>query len=354
MLRKHLAFNCNVDDHIKKKYQDQLIGHSKPGSKTGLLTKQRLAVSARSFRGNIIEEDMEDEDDEHTLDSDMELPELMQPSSSDTSHERPLSQSSQASTSSMSKFMNMTVSRKDFMEKLSSFIFMNNIAFRVVDSQECHDLFSLMGFEKLLPTEKALSGKHLDMLYEKANAKNMKKIKEAKSITLVFDGYTSVTNVGVTTLIACVPEPVFLTLETHDGESKDTSFYVRYLEEKINEIGHEKVCAIMSDNAPVLRSAKEEYVKKNKYVINLGCAAHWFNLFGKDVFKLPTIRTLIASVQNIVNVFKGSTQKTEKFNKEWEINIEAQAREGITVSLTAKSVCSARKLAAFRPYFNLF
>jgi hypothetical protein len=274
------------------------------------------------------------EEDVHTPSTDCQIQERVHtPSSPSGSREdiRSVSALSQAS-SSIDKYFTNRVNKSDFKKKVTQLFLMKNIPFNVVSSDEFHDLFRMIGYESMLPTKNEIGGKQLNVLYDAAVKENLARINKAKDVTLVFDGFTGQNNISVTTLIAHIPEPVFVKLETHEGEMKDASFYENYIEKVISEIGEDKVRAIMTDNAAPLKLAKKRISIKHENIINLGCSAHWLNRLGKDIFKLPSINNTIKDVQAIVNLFRMSSVKTEKFNREWARYIEV-SKNGVCIKL---------------------
>lgn len=107
-----------------------------------------------------------------------------------------------------------------------------------------------------------------------------------------------------TNFILTTPKPIFL--QAHPtGEAKQNAENIAIdIENVIQTIDINKLSAIITDNAPVMKKAWRILKKKYPNVIFLGCIAHNINLIINDITKLDWIKKIMNDSKKIVKYFK--------------------------------------------------
>ncbi|XP_075515270.1 uncharacterized protein LOC142549918 [Primulina tabacum] len=136
----------------------------------------------------------------------------------------------------------------------------------------------------LLQREKA----HIEKLLEPTKA-----AWKQKGVSICSDGWSDVQRRPLINIMAvCESGPMFLKPINCEGEYKDKSFISKLLIDAINEVGHQNVVQVVTDNAPVCKAAGLLVEAKYPHIFWTPCVVHTLNL------ALKNICAPIDSVQN--------------------------------------------------------
>ncbi len=153
------------------------------------------------------------------------------------------------------------------------------------------------------PTKHALSTHLLDREFNRVQAKVKQTIDKADCISIISDGWSNVQ--GIINYIATTPQPVFYK-STDTKDNRHTGPYIaEELKAVINDLGPEKVCALVTDNAANMKVAWAHVKETYPHITTIGCAAHALNLLLKDVMALNTMNTLYQTAKQVVKYVKG-------------------------------------------------
>ena len=78
-----------------------------------------------------------------------------------------------------------------------------------------------------------------------------------------------------------------------------------YLLTVINDLGPQKVFALVTDNAANMKAAWSKVEKSYCHITLIGCAAHALNLHLKDIMELKTMDTIYKRSKEMVRYVKG-------------------------------------------------
>ncbi|XP_075493408.1 uncharacterized protein LOC142531209 [Primulina tabacum] len=136
----------------------------------------------------------------------------------------------------------------------------------------------------LLQREKA----HIEKLLEPTKA-----AWKQKGVSICSDGGSDVQRRPLINIMAvCESGPMFLKAINCEGEYKDKSFISKLLIDAINEVGHQNVVQVVTDNAPVCKATGLLVEAKYPHIFWTPCVVHTLNL------ALKNICAPIDSVQN--------------------------------------------------------
>ncbi|XP_075499728.1 uncharacterized protein LOC142538252 [Primulina tabacum] len=127
----------------------------------------------------------------------------------------------------------------------------------------------------LLQREKA----HIEKLLEPTKA-----AWKQKGVSICSDGWSDVQRRPLINIMAvCESGPMFLKAINCEGEYNDKSFISKLLIDAINEVGHQNVVQVVTDNAPVCKAAGLLVEAKYPHIFWIPCVVHTLNLALKDI-----------------------------------------------------------------------
>ncbi|KAI5613877.1 zinc finger BED domain-containing protein 1-like [Silurus asotus] len=154
------------------------------------------------------------------------------------------------------------------------------------------------------PTRHALSTHLLDREFHRVQAKVKQTIDQADCISIISDGWSNVRGQGIINYIVTTPQPVFY----KSTDSKDNRHTGRYIADElkavINDLGPQKVFALVTDNAANMKVAWALVEETYPHITTIGCAAHALNLLLSDIMALNTMNTLYKTAKQVVKYVK--------------------------------------------------
>lgn len=231
------------------------------------------------------------------------------------SKKRKLSENGQQSILSYHDFTEIPDSRITRINRaLVKFFVACGISFRITE----HPFF--INFVKELnagydpPSRECLAGPLLERELALVNSKVNSEIEKENNLTLAFDGWTSGTHRSIWNFIVTTPSRKEYLYQLSDlSENSHTSTYLaEVIESVIDQIGANKIAAIVSDNASNVRNARELIQEKHPNIENIRCIAHSINLIACDVVKESFGERLLRRVNILATFFKSSHQAGSK------------------------------------------
>lgn len=133
---------------------------------------------------------------------------------------------------------------------------------------------------------------------------------------MTIDSTTTKTHLGVASVLALIPEPVFVSALEIGTESKDGDFYMNQYYHAAKELGFRKIVATINDNEAAVINGQKGLKQKDemKHVINLRCFAHVIGLFVKKLINnCPTINRMVETVRHGATTCRHSTKMNGHF-----------------------------------------
>ncbi|XP_026377860.1 uncharacterized protein LOC113272191 [Papaver somniferum] len=100
---------------------------------------------------------------------------------------------------------------------------------------------------------------------------------------LFSDGWTDFQRRPISFIAVCESGPMFLKVVNYQGEYKDKVFIANLLKETINEVGADNVVQVITDNAPVCKSAGLLIETHFPHIFWTPCVVHTLNLALKNI-----------------------------------------------------------------------
>lgn len=153
-----------------------------------------------------------------------------------------------------------------------------------------------------MPSSKTLSGRLLDNQYDETRAKIKEILDDAQGLTLTSDGWTNVRGDHIVNFIIKAPDrqPFFYKSINTSGIPQTAAAIADAIGSVIDEVGANKFCAVITDNAPVMQASWKEIEKKYPNIAAYGCSAHGMNLLIKDIASIPAHSKTINEASKII------------------------------------------------------
>ena len=199
-----------------------------------------------------------------------------------------------------------TATQKELDESFARAVFATGTPLSIVESPFWKSFFTKLRPAYRLPTRYVLSHTLLDREDKRISNLVSVKIAQAECLAIVSDGWTSVNNTPIVNFVITTPEPVFLKSVT-TGENSHTGQYIaQLLRETIDEVGANKVMAVVTDNAANMKSAWGIITDTDgyKHIHCYGCVAHGLQLLATDICSLDSVDKLLTRGKNIIKFVK--------------------------------------------------
>jgi hypothetical protein len=145
----------------------------------------------------------------------------------------------------------------------------------------------------------------LDAEFNRVQVKVKQIIEKADCIAIISDGWSNVCGHGIMNYIISTPQPVFYK-STDTRDNRHTGLYIAdELEAVINDLGPQKVFALVTDNAANMNAAWSKVEESCPHITPIDCAAHALNLLLKDTMALKTMDALYKRAKEMVRYVKG-------------------------------------------------
>lgn len=154
------------------------------------------------------------------------------------------------------------------------------------------------------PTRHALSTHLLEAEYQRVQDKVKQVIHEANCRAVISDGWTNVRGEAIVNYLISTPQPVFFKCVDTKDKQHTKEFIAKEIKSVIEQIGSDKVFAVITDNAANMKAAWNLIQEDFPLITVIGCAAHALNLLLSDIMKLRTIKNLDKQAKKVIKYVK--------------------------------------------------
>jgi len=202
-----------------------------------------------------------------------------------------------------------TAHKEELNKAMAKFFYACNIPFRVSENEHFKNFIQILrpGYEP--PNRKQLSGNLLDKIHNEIMDQTQSELK-GKTVTLMQDGWSDVHNTPIIANVLSTGESSYFLLTIDSGcNVKSADYCLKVAKEAIEEAATKfncKVRSFVSDNEKkmvLVRKKLSELYNDEKF-ISYGCASHYLNLVGEEIFKVKNIRDLITNIIEIQKYFR--------------------------------------------------
>ncbi|KAM0853137.1 hypothetical protein ACQ4PT_051274 [Festuca glaucescens] len=179
-----------------------------------------------------------------------------------------------------------------------------------------------------IPTAKEIDGIYLDKNYDEATEwlKLFKQDWKNYGVTVMCDSWTGPAGMSIINfMVYCNARMFFHKSVDASGQTQNSEFLYREIKKVVvEEIGHENVVQIVTDNGSNYKKACKTLVEQPEYdhIVWQPCAAHTVNLMLKDIAKFPEVDVIVKSAKQIYRVFMFLQSYHEKKNqfRKWMVS----------------------------------
>ncbi|KAM0849480.1 hypothetical protein ACQ4PT_053706 [Festuca glaucescens] len=160
-----------------------------------------------------------------------------------------------------------------------------------------------------IPTGKEIDGIYLDKNYEEAGEwlKMFKQDWKTYGVTVMCDSWTGPTGMSlINFMVYCNTRMFFHKSIDASGLTQNSEFLYKEIKRVVvEEIGHENVVQIVTDNGSNYKKACRTLVEEPEYshIVWQPCAAHTVNLMLKDIAKFREVDVIVKSAKQICRFF---------------------------------------------------
>lgn len=221
--------------------------------------------------------------------------------------------------------------------KLASFFFRTGISLRILDSEVFKDFVKTLdpSYASKMPCSKSLSGPLLDETYMKCKSALDETLDSSNNLTLISDGWTNIRGDHIVNFCVKAPEkkPFFYTSIDTSGIAQNAVAVCSAIADVIDKLGPRKFCNLITDNAPVMQSARKLIEERFPHISTNGCAAHGVNLLIKDIVSTPESIKTIKEAEKIIKFIKNHHLVKAKFE---ERRIAANVSRSLSMSVSTR------------------
>ncbi|CAM0879667.1 unnamed protein product [Alopecurus aequalis] len=160
-----------------------------------------------------------------------------------------------------------------------------------------------------IPTPKELDGIYLDMNYEESGdwLKMFKQDWKNYGVTVMCDSWTGPTGMSlINFMVYCNARMFFHKSVDASGQTQNSEFLYKEIKKVVvEEIGHENIVQLITDNGSNYKKACKTLVEEPEYnhIVWQPCAAHTVNLMLKDIAKFREVDVIVKSAKQICRFF---------------------------------------------------
>ena len=172
------------------------------------------------------------------------------------------------------------------------------------------------------PSSKKLRTRLLDKTLKGLDEEMKILVEKAPVVSIVSDGWSNIRNDHLVNFVVTIPncKPIlYKAIETTEISQTGEAIY-QELKKVIQEIGPEKVCSVVTDNASNMQAAWNLIEKEYPFMFANGCAAHVLNLLVKDILQISAYEETLRNAVDVSKFIKARGALCKEFR-----NIQAQS-----------------------------
>src|SRR6266487_296822 len=198
---------------------------------------------------------------------------------------------------------------------LSQALFAAGVPFSFLENDYVIQFFQQLRPAFKLPNRKKLADELLDDVFDGVKAECNEQILQAKSLTMVSDGWSNINRESVQNFVICTPKPLFFDAIYSGEESHTAKWVANEIIKQMEIIDINKFSAVITDTASVMKAAWRIIEESYPNIVCLGCNSHVMNLLISDILKIDQIKSVVENAKKLVNYFKGHIQAAAKLKR---------------------------------------
>ncbi|KAM9383979.1 uncharacterized protein KZ484_005905 [Pholidichthys leucotaenia] len=194
-------------------------------------------------------------------------------------------------------------------ECLARAVYATSSALSLTDSIYWKRFFSVLRPAYCPPTKEALSSHLLDCEFDRVQSQVHEAIGKADYVTIISSGWSNVKESGTIIFVVATPVPLFY--KCVKTKQQTSTFITEELKRVINEVGSQKVFAVVTDDAPEMKAVWAQVEQAFPHISAIGCTACGLRHLLDDMMAQPSMRSLCTRAEQVVRYFKENKILTE-------------------------------------------
>ncbi|XP_062266544.1 uncharacterized protein LOC133972935 [Platichthys flesus] len=164
------------------------------------------------------------------------------------------------------------------------------------------------------PTAAALSSHLLDCEYDRVQNQVHDAIGKADCVTVICSGWSNTKETRTIVYVVATPVPLLYKCTNMKEQSHASASIAEELKEIINEVGPQKVSAVVTDDAPEMMAAWAQVEEAFPHVSAIGCTAFGIQQLFGDIVEQPSIKALCRRAEQVGRYVREQKLSAETFS----------------------------------------
>lgn len=198
-------------------------------------------------------------------------------------------------------------------ECLARAVYATSSPFTLPDNIYWKQFFSMLRPAYCPPTREALSSHLLDCEYDRVQSQVHEAIGKADCVTIICSGWSNIKETGTIIYSVATPAPLFYKCTTTKEQTHTSTFIAEELKDIINEVGPQKVFAVVTDDAPEIMAAWAQVEEAFPHISAICCTSCGIQQLFDDTVATPSMRALWRRAEQVVRYVKERKILAETF-----------------------------------------
>ncbi|XP_029299154.1 uncharacterized protein LOC115015756 [Cottoperca gobio] len=187
------------------------------------------------------------------------------------------------------------------------------------------------------PTREVLSSHLLDCEYDRVQSQVHEAIGKADCVTIICSGWSNVKQTGTIIYMVATPVPLFYKRTTTKEQTHTNAFIAEELKDIINEVGPQKVFAVVTDGSPEMMAAWAQVEETFPHISAIGCTVCGVQQLFDDAVATPSMKALCRRAEQVVRYVRERKMLAETFRCWQTTKIGNHTANGATLALPINS-----------------
>ncbi|XP_070702990.1 uncharacterized protein [Pempheris klunzingeri] len=183
------------------------------------------------------------------------------------------------------------------------------------------------------PTREALSSHLLDFEYDRVQSQVHEAIGKADCVTVICSGWSNINETGTIIYVVSTPVPLFYKCTKTREQTHTCTFIAEELKEIINEVGPQKVFAVVTDDAPEMMAARAQVEEAFPHISAISCTVCSIQQLLDDVVAQPSMKALCRRAEQVARHVRERKILEETFRRWQNAKIRNHSANGTTLTL---------------------
>lgn len=222
-------------------------------------------------------------------------------------------------------------------ECLARAVYATSSSLSLTDNIYWKRFFSVLRPAYCPPTREALSSHLLDCEYDRVQSQVHETLGKADCVTIICNGWSDIQETGTIIYIVATPLPLFYKSTRIKEPTHSSTFISEQLKDIINEVGPQKVFAVVTDDSSEMKAAWAEVEEAFPHISAIGCTACGVRRLFDDMLAQPSMKTLCRRAEQVVRYVSERKTLSDTFRRWQTTKIRLHTDNGTTLVLPSNT-----------------